>query len=206
MKISKLLGNPLPKLEEKHIRFAFFILVVIALLITLLTIIMKNYEFAYYAILSWPIIFIFYRGRKRTHLHAETVQLVTIFIFLHFLGGAVNLNGARLYDSFIFNVRYDNYMHFIGLVLIAFAAYDFFIPYLKKSMLERYRFFTLLLICSGIGALVEIFEFIAVNVLMNTGVGDYFNNAMDLVSNLVGSVFGILMAHYLLRKKRKLKC
>jgi putative membrane protein len=43
----------------------------------------------------------------------------------------------------------------------------------------------------GIGALNEVIEF-SVVVLFTSGVGDYFNNALDLVFNAAGALISVL--------------
>lgn len=54
----------------------------------------------------------------------------------------------------------------------------------------------LILIALGIGALNEILEFGAVVFLdAQEAVGDYFNNAADLVFNLIGSVIAVIFIH-----------
>ena len=52
---------------------------------------------------------------------------------------------------------------------------------------------------SGLGALNEIIEFSASQALNDTGVGDYINNSLDLIANLVGAFLG--MAYIWFREK-----
>ncbi len=45
----------------------------------------------------------------------------------------------------------------------------------------------------GLGAIVEIIEFIATLTIEQNGVGSYRNNMLDLVANFLGSLFAILV-------------
>ena len=53
----------------------------------------------------------------------------------------------------------------------------------------------------GLGAVNEIVEFTATVITPNTGVGGYVNNALDLVTDLLGAVIAIIY----LRKREKRK-
>ena len=46
---------------------------------------------------------------------------------------------------------------------------------------------------TGVGALNEIFELGAVVFTGSTGVGGYYNNALDLIFNLIGAIIGVMI-------------
>jgi putative membrane protein len=202
MNIRKVFGDPLPRLEERHIRMAFLLLTIIAVIITFLSVILRRWEFFYYSLVSLLGIFIFYDTRKRMHLQWETVVLISILAILNFAGGTYYIGTVRLYDHYFFGIRYDQFMHFVGFAVVAVALYDFIIPYLK-SVKKGYILSITILLTVGASALLEIAEFIAVLTIGTTGVGDYFNNAYDLVFGLFGAIVGTVFADFALKKKRR---
>ena len=203
MKLKDVLGDPLPKLiEEKHFRTAYLILVVTTVAATLLSVIFQNREFFFYSVLSTASLFLFFRARKRMNLHWETIALVAGLVFLNFLGGNFLIEGTRLYDQFILGMRFDQFMHFAGFGVVAFATYDFLVPHLKPVK-KRYFLTMAILIALGAAAVIEIFEFGAVIVFSGaTAVGDYFNNAADLVFGLLGAISGSIFADVVFKKKK----
>ena len=52
----------------------------------------------------------------------------------------------------------------------------------------------IMLLGIGIGTLIEILEFIATKLFINPIVGDYANNAGDLVANAIGALFATSFA------------
>ncbi|MBT4322356.1 hypothetical protein HOD53_04225, partial [Candidatus Woesearchaeota archaeon] len=74
--------------------------------------------------------------------------------------------------------------------------------YLKKLFDQNKLLFlfTLILITSGLGAVYEIIELFAVYFLnASEAVGTYYNNALDLIFNLIGSLFAAI---WLIRKNK----
>ena len=64
----------------------------------------------------------------------------------------------------------------------------------KGKMNSKAISFFAILASSGVGALNEIVEFGAVVFLGQTGVGGYYNTALDLVFNFVGAFVGGILA------------
>ncbi len=60
-------------------------------------------------------------------------------------------------------------------------------------------YFVLIAAGTGLGALNEIVEFVAVLLFPNTGVGGYSNTILDLISNLIGASLAVVFIH--LRRK-----
>lgn len=110
-----------------------------------------------------------------------------IGILAHFAGGLVHFGpeGVRLYGHYFFGVRFDNYVHlynaFAGASLLRWL---FRMTGMKLGVAEPWIVIGCVL---GAGAFIEIVEFIAVVTVPETGVGDYVNNMLDLVANLIGA-------------------
>tara|TARA_Y100000310_G_scaffold342243_1_gene444544 strand:- start:1293 stop:1868 length:576 start_codon:yes stop_codon:yes gene_type:complete len=165
-------------------------------LFSILAIFNDNYEFLYYSIVLSVLLFGIVSYARKVYFPLEIVAGLVVFELLHILGGNLAFGGVRLYDYWLLEgVRYDNVMHFLGSFLVGIAAYSLVEPYAKKNVPPVLIWSILVLIVMGVGALNEVLEFLAVVFLgAAERVGDYYNNAVDLVFNLIGGVlacFGI---------------
>jgi putative membrane protein len=159
-----------------------------------------NYEFVIYIVVAglalWLVIF----GDKHLNFHPIAVGGFSLWVFFHMIGGSLSINGIRLYDSIIipligepYNIlKYDQAIHIFCYMVIALLLYGVAKSYFKKE--NWFTFLIVVLAATGIGALNEIFELFAVIVAGSTGVGGYFNNALDLIFNLIGSIIGVFIA------------
>jgi len=107
------------------------------------------------------------------------------------LGGVLLIDGQPLYMAeFVGPIRYDKFFHaaasVVG-VLITWSAMERWAG--KDYHFGGLVFFTFLVTMGG-GAMVEIAELIG-STLSDVSVGDYANNALDLVANTVGGVVGV---------------
>jgi len=115
--------------------------------------------------------------------------MVEVGIIIHFCGGLVRLDGQRLYDHYFFGVRYDKYVHLINAAFVtAFVARVY---RSRGGALDGFGRFFVLLIVLGLGAIIEIAEYLVMLTIKNNGVGGYDNNMQDLIANLCG---GLLVA------------
>ena len=82
--------------------------------------------------------------------------------------------------------------------LITLISYGYFSPYLNKQFIESplRLAFLFVVFTLGIGAIVEIIEFLGVIFLHAQGVGDYTNNAIDQLFNIVGSILATLIIYF----------
>lgn len=141
---------------------------------------------------------------KKFNYSKLTLWGFAVWALLHMLGGSASINGTRLYDVMLVNIiaepfnilKYDQFVHFYCYVVIAMIVFETLKNYFKSLNLTAYIFIVLASI--GIGSLNEVIEFAAVVFLGNTGVGDYYNTALDLVFNLLGAIIGVFIS---VRKK-----
>ncbi|MFC2135778.1 DUF2238 domain-containing protein [Bacteroidota bacterium] len=174
---------------------------------TLLAIFKKNYEFLYYTIILSILIFIIVLYHKKIHLTKHILLGLTILGAMHIFGGNIHFFGTRLYDIYFIPglLKYDNIVHSFGIFVATFVVYSFLHPHLDKQIDHNAVLLSLILISitMGIGAFNEVLELGAV-VFFGAAkqVGDYINNAVDLVFNLIGSVIAcfFIIRHH----KRKL--
>lgn len=135
------------------------------------------------------------------------VMGLSLYGLLHILGGALVWDGTRLYEkSFLFStLRYDNFIHIIGSLMGALVIHTWLYREDAASSAENYfiYYFGVFLATLGLGVLNEIVELIGVIFFqLQDKVGDYLNNAVDLVYNTIGAIIGILVIDL---KKRKIK-
>ena len=102
-------------------------------------------------------------------------------------------------------LKYDNIVHIFGTFAATLVAYNILSPHLDLKVKHHHVLFSILLvsISLGIGSFNEILEFFAV-VFLNASkqVGDYINNTLDLVFNLLGAVIASYFIFYFYHKKR----
>jgi VanZ family protein len=183
--------------------------ILVLLVFTIIFVLKGNYEFLTYTftigILIWAII----ASDKIFNYHYLAKLGFAVWLFLHFLGGSLRLGNMRLYDFILINLvgeplnifRYDQFMHVFCYFVFAFFVYAIVSHYLKEKSSKWALFLIVVMIAEGIGGLNEIIELITVIFFNSSGVGNYYNNALDLVFNLVGAVIGAWVA---IKSRRKL--
>lgn len=121
---------------------------------------------------------------RRFTIPNYVLLLIQFGVLIHFLGGMVLINGERLYDAYILGVRFDKIVHFLNAFIAAlitnffFNILDFQIPY--------FRYLILIMFVLGLGAVIEIVEYVVLLTIPGNGVGGYHNNMQDLLANFVG--------------------
>jgi len=113
------------------------------------------------------------------------------------LGGVLLVDGDALYMARVLGpIRYDKVFHALAgaaMVVVAWEAMKRWsggIHHLGGQMLLTW------LVVMGGGAVVEIAELIG-STLSGVNVGDYANNALDLVGNGVGAIVGVAVIWWL---------
>ena len=108
-------------------------------------------------------------------------------------GGVLLVEGVPLYTAdLIGGLRYDKIFHVLAAAALTIVAWEA----MKRWAGDGYHHGGLLLytwlVVMGGGAVVEIAELIG-STLSNVSVGDYGNNALDLVANALGATVGIAL-------------
>jgi VanZ family protein len=167
-----------------------------------------NFEFLGYAIVVAILLSLVLYSDKYINYPAISLWLFVIWIFLHFLGGALFIGTTRLYDLILIDVvgspydilRYDQVIHFYCYFAISILVYFISVKYLKVK--KTTTLVLIMLSALGVSAINEIIEFGMVIWLdAAEAVGGYYNTMMDLVTNLIGAVLGTLVAYNFLDKK-----
>lgn len=140
---------------------------------------------------------------------AWLLWLVSLVGFFHMLGAAVMVGGDVLYNYVPFPIenptgltfiKFDQIVHTYGSAVAATLSYFF----LRNRGFHWFGLFVLsVLAAMGIGALNEIVEFAAKLAAPESNVGGYYNTAVDLSVNLLGSLLGALFAVLLWKRQRQ---
>jgi len=180
-------------MNTKFSRFAAANLVVL-LGFTVYFLARRNFEFLVYAVSLSLLVFIIEKTDRIFRYGKAAKAGFTVWLLLHLLGGTLYLKGVRLYDMMLipiagepYNIlRYDQVIHAFCYFVMTFFL-DAVVMYLGRRDAPK---FTLGLITGlaalGLSAVNEIIEFGAVVFFHSSGVGGYYNNALDLVFNLLG--------------------
>lgn len=128
---------------------------------------------------------------------AHALWAVSLVGLGNMLGGVALVEGDALYMAEVLGpLRYDKVFHALAagaLVIVAWEAMKRWsegVHHLGGQLLLTW------LVVMGGGAVVEIAELVG-STLSNTNVGDYANNALDLVANGSGAAVGIALVWYL---------
>ena len=109
-------------------------------------------------------------------------------------GGNLQVHGDVLYALQLIPVvlRYDQLVHTFGFGTVTLVCHHLLRPYLRTDV-ERWWPLAILIVLmgSGVGALNEIIEFVAVKTVPETNVGGYVNTLWDLVFNLLGGLIAV---------------
>lgn len=118
-------------------------------------------------------------------------------------GGVLLVAGVPLYTAEVIgSLRYDKIFHTVAAAALTIVAWEA----MKRWAGDGYHrggllFFTWLVVMGG-GAVVEIAELIG-STLSDVSVGDYANNALDLVANAVGAAVGITLVWWYEQHREK---
>jgi len=179
--------------SQLHLKLLFTFTICYLFIFTGLALLQKNYEFLYYTVIFSILLFIVVVYHQKLHLAYSTLIGAAGVGVLHFAGGTLYHQQIRFYDLWLIPnfFKYDNLIHFSATFIITFIAYNLLYPHLYKDIRQNRILIGLILVAmgGGISAFNEILELFAV-IYFDAGpqVGDYFNNAFDLLYNYLGAI------------------
>jgi uncharacterized membrane protein YjdF len=155
--------------------------------------------FVYASAIIGTIAFLWFFFR-RYGLGATLLALIQLSILIHFAGAFIRWDGHRLYDCFIAGIRYDKFVHFTNAIVAALVVRHIFVR--RGMRLDGLTRLFILLVVLGLGAIVEIIEYIVCTTIPGNGVGGYDNNMQDLIANLVGTTICVVSLRSAPRRPR----
>jgi uncharacterized membrane protein YjdF len=160
----------------------------------------KNYEFIIYVgVIVLFLVLVSITFFKVAYSTATLVGL-TIWSLMHMAGGGLFFNNVRLYDIILIPLsqtypilRYDQVVHVFGFGVATIAMFELIRPLLKEN-LQHFVALSIVIIMAGlgVGAFNEIVEALVAAALPQSGVGGYENTALDLMSDLIGSILAFV--------------
>ena len=154
-----------------------------------------NLEFVLYVVVVILVGALVVWKQRKVRFDRTILWGLTIWGLLHMAGGNIQVGGDVLYSLQLIPVvlRYDQFVHAFGFGTAALVCNHLLQPYLQKDVesAEGGVFVLVMLMGSGLGAINEIIEFIAVKTIKDTHVGGYDNTLWDLIFNLIGGVFAV---------------
>ena len=186
------------------IRLPFLVSFFLAGLLTLLTIVLQNYEFLIYAATVIVLAFLIYRSDRYFEFESLGLWLFNAWLAMHILGGLGSFRGQRVYDVVLLDIvgdpyhvlKYDQFVHFFCYVAMAVLMWTVVNRIADRGANQVVVCVLTVLAASSLGAVNEVVEFLAVVWLGATGVGGYTNTAIDLVANLLGAIVGTIYMYY----------
>ncbi len=149
------------------------------------------HEFFVYALFLLAVVGLLWRHFRDLAFPAYLLPLVELGILIHFFGAFVQIGGERLYETIFLGVPYDKFVHFTNALIACLFVRHLFVTF--NFPRTRLSLLFIMLIAMGLGALIEIVEYVVVITIPHNGVGDYDNNMQDLCANMAGClVFGFI--------------
>jgi len=161
-----------------------------------------NSEFLIYVVTISAMIYLIEKtDRVFTYGRPAKIGFST-WLFLHLGGGAFKINGTRWYDTILIDIvgepyhilKYDQAIHTFCYFVITLFIYAVVRHISKEKANPLAICLITALAAMGVSAMNEIIEFSAVVAFNSSGVGGYYNNALDLVFNLAGVIPAIAIA------------
>jgi hypothetical protein len=147
------------------------------------------WEFFVYAAVLVTGIGLLWRSFRDYGWTVPMLGMIQAGILAHFAGAFVQWDGHRLYDVVWWGIRYDKLVHATNaFIAVRVTAHIAIRHGLKIDGLAR---LLVALSVLGLGAVVEIVEYVVMHTVPGNGVGGYDNNMQDLAANLVGTVLSI---------------
>ncbi len=182
---------------------------IILAIATIFFIIRGNYEFLSYAVTLFILIWIVLKTDRIFNYPSLAKWGFMVWMLMHMAGGSLYFGGTRLYELILINIigepfnilRYDQVVHAFCYFVMGLLAYSVVIYLAKPNPKQKTSktsnaviYIVAFLTAIGIGALNEIIEFSTVAFFGSTGVGNYYNNALDLVFNAIGAIVALIIA------------
>jgi hypothetical protein len=148
-------------------------------------------EFFVYALIILGVIVAAWKLLRHHPVPVWMLAMIQVGIVMHFAGGLALWQSSRLYDAVFFNIRYDKYVHFVNAFICGWVLNFLYIGSLCSA--RWIRDLQQVIGVLGLGAAVEIVEYLVTLTVVSNGVGGYDNNMQDMIANFSGSVSCVLV-------------
>ena len=175
---------------------------------SIISITKQDYTFLFSAGLMILLMLVGLRLDKKFNFPRLIIIGATVLAALHIFASYIHIDGVKLYDLWLIegHLKFDNIIHFVASFVAIGFIYSLISPYLNEKIKHKKLLLASILILAAMGAgtINEIVELNAVLFLgMQNTIGDYLNNAFDLVFNFFGAFAACLLVLYYKNKKQQ---
>jgi len=162
----------------------------------------RNYEFIWYA----AVVILFFGLILGTIKYSKFTPIIlwglSIWGLLHMAGGSIPVGDGVLYgvqlidfvkDGEFTLLKYDQALHAFGFGVATLVAHHLLLPRWKDGSSKALLYILAACVGMGLGALNEVIEFFVVLTVPESGVGGYYNTALDLLFNMIGAISAALV-------------
>lgn len=155
-----------------------------------------NREFLWYVLTMAVLMALVGWLSRRVALPVGLLWALSVWGLAHMAGGGIAVGESVLYGATLIPLvadgeftllRFDQVVHAYGFAVTAWLIWRVTIEAVPQIRGTRAAHVLPALASMGLGATNEIVEFAAVIALPETGVGGYYNTALDLVFNALGA-------------------
>ncbi len=169
----------------------------------------KNFEFLWYVAILLLFMWIIGSTLATTKFPDLIIGGLSLWGLLHMAGGGIKVNGEVLYKFVIYPfidkggefviLKFDQFVHFYGFFITTLVMLHLLNTRLSPKVSWKFKAFVAASAGLGLSALNEIIEFIAVLAIPDTNVGGYYNTGFDLMFNLAGCLFAVIVDKLLMK-------
>lgn len=163
-----------------------------------------NYEFIVYIVTMIILLLLVGSSLRSAEYPLPLLWALAIWGLIHMAGGGVPVGDGVLYGWQMIPItsdgigemtllKYDQVAHAYGFGVAAWVLWHLLARHFPETRGTRTIYVYPLIGSMGLGALNEMIEFSAVLAVQDTGVGGYYNTALDLVFNAMGAVVAVLL-------------
>ncbi len=165
-----------------------------------------NGEFIWYVFTLVFFLALIVATQRAAQLPAFILWGLAIWGFAHMAGGGVPVGDGVLYSQVLLPLagngelvllKYDQIVHFYGFGVATLVLWHLMRRNFPALDGTKTIYALAILGAMGLGVLNELIEFTAVLAFPDTGVGGYFNTALDLLFNTLGAITAAILASFL---------
>ena len=159
-----------------------------------------KHEFLIYAVVVLVLVMLLHNTQKIYNYNSGVLWAFVAWIIMHILGGLLVVGDGVLYSLVLIPIvgepydllKYDQVVHVYCYTVVALLLWPVLNYVAKPDNGHKTLIVMTVLAATGVGGLNEIVEFSATVLVPETNVGNYENNAIDIVANLLGALLAVL--------------
>jgi len=168
--------------ERKFLLYSIALIV----LIEIIALIGGRTGIAYHNLLILGALIVIYLLQRKMYIPFAPVVGIALIGVFNYISDYIIINDVKLYNYSMGFLRTDMIVHLLVAFSVTIIIYHILYHQFKTKKI------TLIILSVlgtlGLGTLNEIFELVGIIIFKTPLAADYYNNAIDLVSNLIGAL------------------